>query len=106
MDYKQELLNKIQKLLSKKYTVQGFEKDYYHYYLDQVPEGALSMIEHTFFGLVQENLDWTGDSRTEEDKKEGWFSGSEYILWLKKSTQDFQENQDQWYENYVKSFKK
>ncbi len=106
MNHKDILAEKINNLISNKWTVPEFEKEYYNYYLEEIPEDALTLPQSTFYGLVQEKLDWTGENPSEQEKKEGWFDQSEYVEWLKKSFQEFLSNEDGWYENYLKSFKK
>lgn len=104
MNYKDVLIEKINNLLSGKWTVPEFEKEYYLYYLEEVPGDALSLYQDTFYGLVQEKLDWTSENPTQQDKNDGWFDYNEYIDWLKINTQRFKESEDKWYDDYIKDF--
>lgn len=106
MNYKDIFIEKINNLISNKWTVPEFEKEYYNYYLEQIPEGSLTLPQSTFFGLVQEKLDWTSKNPSDEEKKDGWFDYSEYIEWLKINAKDFLNDENNWYINYISSFKK
>ena len=89
MDHKKILSEKINKLINGKYTVPQFEKEYYFYFIEKVPDEALTEEENLFFGEVQEKLDWTSEDPTEEEKKLGWMNHKEYVEWLKKKTDEF-----------------
>ncbi len=106
MDYKTILLEKINNLTNGTWSVLEFEKEYYQYFLDQVPGNAMNTIETEFFSLVQEKLDWTAENPDEQDKKYGYYDYLEYIAWLKKNTQEFLEDENAWYQNYLSTFKK
>jgi len=106
MNYKEILSEKINNLLSNKWTVPEFEKEYYTYFLEQIPENTLTLQQSTFYGLVQEKLDWTAENPSDQEKKDGWLNHSEYTEWLKENNKHFQENDNLWYENFVRSFKK
>jgi hypothetical protein len=105
MNYKEILLEKINNLINGTWSVPEFEKEYYQYYLDEIPDKALNLVEDSFFGLVQEKLDWTSENPNEQEKKEGWFNHLEYIAWLKGNTQSFLKNENTWYKEYISSFK-
>ncbi len=49
MNYRKELLNKIEKLLNGSLTVPEFEKDYYLFYINEVPDNALTDAERYVF---------------------------------------------------------
>jgi len=106
MNYKKILLEKINNLINGTWSLPEFEKEYYQYFLEQVPDDGLSMIESEFFALVQENLDWTAENPDDQDKKYGYYNYQEYISWLKKNTQDFLKDESVWYKNYTSTFKK
>ncbi|MBE9156080.1 hypothetical protein IQ265_04420 [Nodosilinea sp. LEGE 06152] len=57
-----KLLSMINTLVAGKYGVPEFEKDYYDFYLDEVPNSALNDEESEFFGSVQEKLDWVDEN--------------------------------------------
>jgi hypothetical protein len=106
MDYKNSLDEKINNLISGKLNVSEFEKEYYDFFLEQVPKDLLSVPQTTFYGLVQERLDWTSEKPNEQEKKDGWFDYEEYVAWLKNNVQEFHANEEQWYTNHLKSFNK
>lgn len=107
MQYRKTLLEKINNLIDGTWHVPEFEREYYRYYLDEVPNNALNEREDLFFGWVQEKLDWTSENPSEEEKKFGWFNHIEYIDWVKQNTTEFIKNEEEWYINYLSnSFKK
>ena len=87
MDHKAALLNKIGRLLSRELPVPEFRKEYYDFYLEQVPDEALSDRDAQFFGSVQEKLDWTNENPDLESQNYGWMNYEQYIKWV----QDYQE---------------
>ena len=54
MNYKKELIKKIEKLLNSEIDVSEFEKNYYLFFIETVPDNALSDEEFDFFGEIQE----------------------------------------------------
>lgn len=105
MDYKKTLIEKINNLVNGNWSVSKFEEEYYKYFLNEVPDMALTTNEMDFFGLVQERLDWTGPNPTMEEKKEGYLDYQEYTEWLKKNIDDFLRDGEGWHKNYIDSFK-
>ena len=83
MNYKKELIKKINKLLNNEVTVPEFEDQYYFYFLNEVPDDALNDIDFEFFADIQEKLDWVSENPNEEERKYGWINHSEFIEWLK-----------------------
>jgi hypothetical protein len=104
-EYKEELIGKIENLISGKWTVSEFRNEYYDYYLN-VPNSVLNMIQNTFFGLIQENLDWTGENPLPDEKQHGWMSHIEYVSWVKENSKLFFESEQNWYKHYLSSLKK
>lgn len=96
MNYKEELLNKINKLINSEWDVPMFEKEYYHFYLDKVPSDKLTDSETNFFGLVQEKLEWTSENPSEEEKGYGWADYKTYTEWLRNNTREFLKNEKEW----------
>jgi hypothetical protein len=103
MDYRNELLNKINNLIEGRWDVPTFEKEYYNFYLEKVPKDSLTNIEHEFFGLVQEKLDWTSRLPTREESGYGWGDYNTYIQWLKNNTEKFLKDEANWSKNSVKN---
>lgn len=106
MDYKKVLLEKINNLINGIWTLPKFEEEYYQYFLNEVPDDSLTTTEMEFFGLVQEKLDWTAPTPSLEEKQDGYIDHQGYTEWLKNNTQDFINNEEVWYANYLNSFKK
>jgi len=50
--------------------------------VDEGPRGVLSDDEE-FFSDVQEKLDWTAPSPTEDEKEHGWLTHEEYVDWVR-----------------------
>jgi hypothetical protein len=63
----------IEKLLREEWSVPEFRTHYYDFYLEKVPDDALSEADWEFFGALQEKLD-----RTEEKP---WLDHDQYVLW-------------------------
>jgi hypothetical protein len=105
MTYRDILLEKIEKVTSGAWTVPEFREDYYWYMLNDVPEDAFSGIEEEqFFALVREQLEWTTANMTPEAKRDGYMSHEEYIDWVRQNTEEFLNDQESWYQNYLRSF--
>ena len=104
MNYREELLKKINKLINGEWGVPDFEKEYYHFYLEKIPSNMLTNSEIGFFGLVQEKLDWTSKNPSEEEKGYGWADHGTYTKWLKNNTSKFLEDEKKWSNNYKKKF--
>ena len=71
------------KVLSREWSVGRFREEYYPYFLDKVPTDALSEDDEDFFAAVQEKLDWTAESVTDEEHQFGWIDHTEFIQWLR-----------------------
>lgn len=71
MNHKAALLEKIGRLLNGELPVPKFRKEYYDFYLEQVPDEALSDRDAQFFGSVQEKLDWTNENPGLESQNYG-----------------------------------
>lgn len=104
MNYREQLLEKINKLINNDWNVPTFEKEYYNFYLEQIPKNTLSNSETDFFGLVQEKLDWTAENPSYEEKKDGWADHETYIEWLKNNTREFLRDEKEWNKNYKNNF--
>jgi hypothetical protein len=83
MDYKGQLLAMIDRLVSGEWSVPEFEKQYYFFYLDQVPDDALpDDRDFAFFAMVQEKLDWTDGAPDAQSRRDGWLNHEEYRCWV------------------------
>jgi hypothetical protein len=96
------LLSKINELLEGKTSVPEFQDKYYDYFLDKVPDKSLAEPELMFFGLIQEQLDWTTENPG-EDKKWGYKNYQEYTDWARKVTQAFLKDEDGWLKSYYET---
>ena len=106
MNYRNILIEKIEKLIRGEFSVPQFTDSYYGYFLEEVSQDVLTDIETAFFGLIQETLDWTVENPSEEDKKYGYLNYSGYTDWLKENYRRFSENENLWYSDYLSSFKR
>jgi hypothetical protein len=98
-DYKKILLEKISKLISGELAVNEFYKQYYEYFLYEVPHDVIeqfSQNEILFFGEIQERLDWTAWEKPElldaKSRADGWMSSDEYVAWVKQTTENFSKD--------------
>lgn len=87
MNYERELLSRIDDLLSGVIAYEEFERRYYHFFVDDVPEepraSALSSDQNGFFSSVQVKMDWTIATPDQIDKGYGWLTPGEYVAWLR-----------------------
>ena len=80
--YSGKLMFMINNLLQGLWDVNMFRKKYYDYYLEEVPDDALTDIEADFFGGVQEKLDWVDASPDIESQNAGWLNHKQFVEWL------------------------
>ncbi len=71
----------IDDLVSGGLSVAQFHAQYYTFYLESIPEDAMSDSDYEFFGQLQEKLDWTDLNPSSEDRLWGWISYEEYKDW-------------------------
>jgi hypothetical protein len=83
MDYKSNLLRRIEQLVNGSIYVPAFELEFYQYYLTEVPQETLSDYDNEFFGFVQEKLDWTLEDPDAESRGDGFIDHQEYVVWVK-----------------------
>ena len=100
-NYKVELQEKVNQLISGNQTVPQFKDAYYRYFHNDVPEDALNESSDTFFGLIAEVLDWTAENPDTQEAKDGWISYGEYIEWLKTMSDEFLGSESLWYAKYL-----
>src|SRR5262245_33819343 len=82
MDYKEHLLSMIEHLVRGEWSVPEFEKHYYLFYVEEVPDEALSDVDSSFFGSVQERLDWTHAEPDATSRGYGWLNHEEFRSWV------------------------
>src|SRR5262245_4717562 len=82
MEYREQLLNMIDHLVRGEGSVPEFERHYYRFYIEEVPDDALSDRDSEFFGTVHERLDWTDASPDNESRRHGWLDHEEYRHWV------------------------
>jgi hypothetical protein len=73
----------IDALLDESLSVPEFRRRYYDYYVDVLPEWALTDKQRQFFGAAQEKLDWVDDDPDAESRRAGWVGYREFIAWLR-----------------------
>lgn len=82
MNYKKELLNRINHLLEGKWDVPKFKNEYYFFYIREVPDDALSVDEDLVFGDIQTKLDYAVEDPA-EDRQYGYITYQEYVDWVR-----------------------
>ena len=89
-NYRQKMVYMIKKLIEGHWSVDEFEKNYYLYFIDIVPDNYLSEAEEIdFFGVIQEKLDWITLNPDQESREYGWISHVEYIEFVKNLVSQF-----------------
>lgn len=83
MDDKSTLLKMVTDLLDGTWTVSEFRAHYYNFYVEEVPDEALSELDADFFGLIQEKLDWTDENPDPESRQYGWMDEPEFVKWVR-----------------------
>ena len=72
----------IEDFLSGRRTFEEFEKSFYEFWLEHsqsVPPDAYDL-----FQRAHERLDWTSESPSDLERKDGWWDRSDYETWLRK----------------------
>lgn len=83
LDHSEFLLNAIDAFLRGELTFPEFRERYYDYYIDQLPEWALTDRERDFFSEVQEKLDWVDRNPDYESRRAGWIDYEQFTTWLR-----------------------
>lgn len=76
------MLNMINNLLTGMWKVDEFRRNYYDFYLVDVPDDLLSDTESEFFGGIQEKLDWVDESPDIESQNAGWLNHEQFVEWV------------------------
>ncbi len=77
------MLQMIDRLVGGEWSVDRFHDAFYDFYLEKVPHEQLRAEALEFFGGVQEKLDWTRKTPTEEERRYGWLDEDEFIEWVR-----------------------
>ena len=83
MDYKKTLMEMIDNLIKGKLTVKEFDKMYYEFYIEQVPDDLFTNGEQEFFSSIQEKLDWVDSQVDSESRYYGWLNHENFVEWVK-----------------------
>jgi hypothetical protein len=89
MDYRKALMDLVLQLLSGALTVPQFREAYYDFYLEEVPDDALSDRDYGFFGELQEKLDWVSPNPSDDERVYGWISHEDYEAWAKTRLEEY-----------------
>ncbi len=73
----------VNNLVTGVWTVSEFRKNYYDFYLEEVPDEALSDDEAEFFSGIQEKLDWVDESPDFESQSAGWLDHEQFVELVK-----------------------
>lgn len=87
-EYKKTLLSMIEKVISEEWSIPEFRTHYYDYYLEEVPDNHMSDHDLSFFGAVQEKLDWVDSKPDLESRTAGWIDYDSFLKWLIKTKSD------------------
>ncbi len=90
--YIKNLTSMIEEVLSENCSVSEFRRKFYFYYLDDVPDDALSKKEEEYFNTVQEQLDWVDEHPDDESRSFGWMDEPQYVEWLRELTEKWNTN--------------
>jgi hypothetical protein len=83
VDYRAELLSQVERVLAGALSVPAFEARFYDFYMDEVPEAALSQPEHDFVSEICERLDYTVEPPDAESRGYGYGDRAEFLAWLR-----------------------
>lgn len=72
--YRKKMLKMLQNLIDGTWSVNEFEKNYYPYFIDEIPDEYLSDEDLDFFGTIQEKLDFTALNPDTESRNYGWMN--------------------------------
>ncbi len=83
-----QLRDRINKLLSREYSVEEFREAYYMFFIDEVPEDALLEDTYDYFSDIQQKLDWVTEKPDEDERKYGWIDNEEFVKWVENIIKD------------------
>jgi hypothetical protein len=82
MDHRAELLRLVHRVAQGGWPVPEFERAYGEYWVEDLPDGALSEADSAFFEAIQEKLQWTGRDPSAESRQSGWIDYEEFRTWV------------------------
>ena len=88
-DHSVVLMKAIDALLDEGLSMPEFRRRFYDYYVDVLPEWALTDKQRQFFGTVQEKMDWVDEEPDAESRRAGWIGYGEFIAWLREWRNSF-----------------
>ena len=90
VDPRTELFAQVERLLAGHLSVPAFEARFYDFYMDDVPETALTPREHGFVSAICERLDTTAERPDAESRRRGWIDHGQFLAWLRTHMAEFQ----------------
>ena len=81
MDEMKEMRRMIEAFLNRDWSFDKFEQSYYDYWLNHAE--SVPADSYDLFQQVHERLDWTSQSPSDLERKDGWWNRSEYESWLR-----------------------
>ena len=93
-DYLSILLDMVERLVRRAWSVQEFESHFYRYFLDEVPENALDDRNFNFFCRLQESLEWCAPNPDRQSRDDGWGDHSQYVAWATRAFEALRTGQD------------
>ncbi len=85
-------MGQIDKLLDGQLIFQDFNRDFWSYYIKNVPSKDLTKEEDDFFAEIQETFDWTAEKPTDEERGYGYMDWQQFIQFVKQITELFKKN--------------
>ena len=72
----------VARFLEKKADFGTFQADFADYFLERIPDSAMSPEELEYYGAIHEKSEWTALDPPKSDRKHGWIDESEFSAWL------------------------
>jgi hypothetical protein len=83
----------VERLVRGDIRVPEFEEPFREF-LFALPESALSAPEWDLYDTIQENLGWTAESVTQEERGYGWIDHREYAAWAGRALLAFEQGRE------------
>lgn len=74
----------IEAYLAGRMSFDDFGPAFSHYFIEKVPEDALTTDDLMWYHDVHERIEWTTDAPTPEDVGYGYTTPSQYFRWLQR----------------------
>lgn len=94
MDHRAELFALVERVLARTLSVAAFEARFHDFYMDEVPESALTRTEHDFIGGICERLDTTVEHPDAGSRRNGWIDRGQFVAWLRAHEAAFRHRDD------------